>query len=470
VKIVAVPVRVSSSQRPKAFGYTVIAVLACLAWGSLAFGAVYPWAYWPLLVLCVTVGLLSVLGRDQAAPTSKPLFIGLLVVIGAVLLQLLPLPAAVVHVLSPSSEQFANQRQLVDPAPAASAAYPMTVSPRETMRGLAFVVAFGVLLLGTSRSLTSRDIRLLVRGIGAIGVTLALFGMAQQGATADKVYWLWQPYYAGLPFGPFMNRNHFAGWMLMAIPVVVGYGYGHLAESLARVAPTLRARVLWFASPDANEIVLMTIAILLMVLSLTMTLSRSGMTCLVLAMIMFGSVAARKQTGRDRVVLIVCLLAAGAAAAAWGGTDAVIDRFANTDASEVAMRQGIWRDAIRIAGQSPIVGTGLNTYRTARALYAPNTRFTAVEAHSDYLQLAAEGGVLVVGAAGTFLLLFVREAAKRLRESTPGSPDFWIRVGAVAGLISVALQETAEFSLQMPGNAALFAVLCALAAHPTPSR
>ena len=25
------------------------------------------------------------------------------------------------------------------------------------------------------------------------------------------------------PFGPFINRNHFAGWMVMALPLVVGY-------------------------------------------------------------------------------------------------------------------------------------------------------------------------------------------------------------------------------------------------------
>ena len=27
-------------------------------------------------------------------------------------------------------------------------------------------------------------------------------------------------------FGPFINRNHFAGWMVMALPIVVGYSCG----------------------------------------------------------------------------------------------------------------------------------------------------------------------------------------------------------------------------------------------------
>jgi hypothetical protein len=42
---------------------------------------------------------------------------------------------------------------------------------------------------------------------------------------------------------------------------------------------------------------------------------------------------------------------------------------------------------------------------------------------------------------------------------------YWIRFGAAAGLAAIALQSTVEFSLQMPGNATLFVVLCALALH-----
>jgi hypothetical protein len=45
-----------------------------------------------------------------------------------------------------------------------------------------------------------------------------------------------------------------------------------------------------------------------------------------------------------------------------------------------------------------------------------------------------------------------------------------VRVGAVTGLAAIALQETVEFSLQMPGNAVLFAVLCGIALHGSPHK
>ena len=46
---------------------------------------------------------------------------------------------------------------------------------------------------------------------------------------------------------------------------------------------------------------------------------------------------------------------------------------------------------------------------------------------------------------------------------------WWLRAGAVTSLMAIACQESVEFSLQMPGNAALFAIVCAIALHRPPS-
>jgi hypothetical protein len=62
---------------------------------------------------------------------------------------------------------------------------------------------------------------------------------------------------------------------------------------------------------------------------------------------------------------------------------------------------------------------------------------------------------------------FAALVRRRFREETSAT-TYWLRVGAVTGITAIALQETVEFSLQMPGNAALFAVVCAIAIHRTP--
>ena len=89
----------------------------------------------------------------------------------------------------------------------------------------------------------------------------------------------------------------------------------------------------------------------------------------------------------------------------------------------------------------------------------------AVEAHNDYLQLAAEGGLLL-GLPITWLLVaFAREVRRRFRENADDTRTWWLRAGAVIGLGGLALQSLVDFSLQMPGNAVLFALLMAIAAH-----
>jgi O-antigen ligase len=90
-------------------------------------------------------------------------------------------------------------------------------------------------------------------------------------------------------------------------------------------------------------------------------------------------------------------------------------------------------------------------------------------AHNDYLQLAAEGGVLLTIPAALCAGAFILAVRRRFIEDA-SVRTYWLRAGAVTGLTAIALQETVEFSLQMPGNAALFAVMCGIALHKGPER
>jgi O-antigen ligase len=85
-------------------------------------------------------------------------------------------------------------------------------------------------------------------------------------------------------------------------------------------------------------------------------------------------------------------------------------------------------------------------------------------AHNDYLQLAVEGGVLVVGPALLLLLAIGRSIVRGLR-APQEDMTWWIRMGAVAGICGLAVQEISEFSLQIPGVALLFATCLAMAVH-----
>jgi O-antigen ligase len=101
--------------------------------------------------------------------------------------------------------------------------------------------------------------------------------------------------------------------------------------------------------------------------------------------------------------------------------------------------------------------------------------YFANQAHNHYLQLASEGGLLLVAPVVLVILAFAALFRRRLAADT--SDWCWLRIGAGAGLVGVGVQSVWETGLRMPGNAMLFAVLAAIAVHssadpasPRPSR
>lgn len=119
-------------------------------------------------------------------------------------------------------------------------------------------------------------------------------------------------------------------------------------------------------------------------------------------------------------------------------------------------------------GAFAITGTGLDTFGTSMLRYQAFEMSTrTVEAHNDYLQFLAEGGLLLALPALLAILALGGEIRRRFRERADDTMTWWLRAGATTGLVAIALQETVEFSLQMPGNAALFVVVAAIAMHRT---
>jgi O-antigen ligase len=348
----------------------------------------------------------------------------------------------------------------------------LSIAPQRTATGLALFASFALLVIGTARLFTIRGARGVAQAIAIIGVLLAMTAIIQKPLFTGKIYGFWTPLQSGgSPFGPFVNRNHFAGWMMMALPLTLGLLCGGIARGMRHVKPTFHDRMVWLMSADASRLALLAGAAAVMALSIVMTLSRSGIVATLFALALVGIVAVRRQVGTTRRTIVTSyVVALAVAVTAWVGMDTIGRRFAGADWSDFNDRRGPWADATAIASNYRLTGTGLNTYGVAMLFYQRHDlehHYSA--AHNDYLQLAAEGGALLTVPA--VLCIFALGVAiwKRFKEETSTS-GYWIRVGAVTGLLAIALQETVDFSLQMPGNAALFAVLCGIAIHGSPAK
>jgi hypothetical protein len=440
-----------------------LATLLLITWGAFSFGAVYPWAYWPLWIGCVVLAATGLLAR-QSARRNLSLAAAVGLVLAAIALQLLPIPIPTLRPISPSTDELLRQHVLGYGA--SVTAHPLSIAPSSTALALSAASALGLLLLGLTRVLTANDARRIAVGVTSIGLVMALVALAQKGLGITKIYGFWTPYQGGeSAFGPFVNRNHFAGWMLMAVPLALGELCARIATGMRRVKPDWHSRFMWFASSEANRTVFVAFSVLVMAIALVFSLSRSGIAGLLLAAIVSGAfVISGPSTTLRRVLTagyigLLVFLAIGVA-----GTQ-LTARLGARELLDVGGRIGAWRDAWHIAQRFPLVGTGMDAYGTATLFYQTVVGPHYIEAHNDYLQLLAEGGVLVSVPAAILLIAIVATIRRAFRGNDEQGGEYWIRMGAVTGLVGIALQELSDFSLQMPGNAVLFVTLLTIASR-----
>jgi O-antigen ligase len=188
------------------------------------------------------------------------------------------------------------------------------------------------------------------------------------------------------------------------------------------------------------------------------------MTSLAAGLVVLGYFVLRRMSGaRSRVSAAISIGLVLVLAVGWAGSGRVVAKF-DAASSDAEGRLAAWRDTRRIIEDFPVFGVGMGSYSTAMLIYQTDGRRDMyAQAHNDYLQLAAEGGALV--GIPVLIALLLRGIWRRLSAEDEDPTSYWLRRGAVAGLLAIAIQSTVEFSLQMPGNDVLFVTLLAMALH-----
>ena len=184
--------------------------------GVALFGAVYPWAYTPILVVVAGIGAYGWwTSRSPHRQPARPVLQALALVFVVVAVQLIPLPPALRGSLSPHTDDVVRQYD-VGARVAGGEWRPISIAPAETLRGLAMFGCLVVFFGGATALVPRVRVKWLTRRLTALGLGIAIFGIAQRATFNGRIYWVWTPVnVASNAFGPFVNRNHFAGWMLM---------------------------------------------------------------------------------------------------------------------------------------------------------------------------------------------------------------------------------------------------------------
>jgi O-antigen ligase len=440
------------------------AITALLGWSACAFGAVYAWAYLPLAAGIVTVAALVLVPSRRRVSFGSPIA-GSVAVIVTIAAQLVPVRAAALGLPNEGVRKVLSTMD-VGYANGVVATHSLSVDAAATWFALAAFALLALWLISISVLFTdARKLYTTVRYLIVIGCMLGLVGVAQRATFNGKLLWFWTPaFYATNAFGPFVNRNHFAGWMLLTVTLAIGYLFGRLSQSTTAHGGALRDRLLWLGSRDAVTPLLVSAAVIVMLCAAVWTMSRSGIVATGVALTILFAAAIRRGKARiHRNVVAVYLLLVTGGVVAWRGTSTLAAWYADT--STLEWRIQLWQDTMPALRDFWLTGSGVNTYGTVMLVY-PRTDLSVLprQAHNDYLQLAVEGGLLVCVPATLLIIALGRLIIGRLRQPQ-NDMTWWIRMGASAGICGMAVQELTEFSLQIPAVALLFATCVAIAIH-----
>ena len=112
--------------------------------------------------------------------------------------------------------------------------------------------------------------------VSAVGFAVSLLAIAQAATAGRDIYWRFRTEFEGpLPFGPFVNRNHFATWVIMALPLCLGYIAARIGSAGAAQPEHASARTRLAHAIDPRTAWLMAAAVTMLV-ALLLSLSRSG--------------------------------------------------------------------------------------------------------------------------------------------------------------------------------------------------
>jgi O-antigen ligase len=279
----------------------------------------------------------------------------------------------------------------------------------------------------------------------SLGFFVSVFAILQHLTSNGKLYWVRTIRSGGLPFGPYVNRNHFAGFAELVIPVAL------VPLALGKVRRERLFLVVLFA--------------LVPIVALILSASRGGIVSFIVQMVILLLLLLIRRIRSTHVLVGGVVVLCAVMAVSWIGVQQVLQRFSEIQSMEVtsSKRAAMRGDTWRLFLDNPALGTGLGTLEMVFPPYDSLYDGKVVDhAHNDYVEVLAETGVVGGLCCVWFLGVILLHSLKGMAElgSSFGS------VLNLTGLIAcsgVLVHSLVDFNLHIPANALLFFVSAHLA-------
>jgi O-antigen ligase len=281
------------------------------------------------------------------------------------------------------------------------------------------------------------------------------YGILVLASDEPRILHLPKQHYLDCATGTFVNRNHYAGWLAMALAC----GLGLLLDEVARIRRGARGARAW-AGPEAGKVLLLGLALVVGTAGLLTSFSRAGIAVGAVALGLTALAGTGAGRLRTRLAVALVVAAAGVLPLLQLGSAKLVARYADTAEHLVSEggRARVWSDGLRMAAAFPATGAGFGTFAAAYpAFRSPDVRFFYAHAHNDLVQVAAEAGVL-----GSILVLaLVASVGRALVRAFQGALGI-AGVGVAAAVVAILLHALVDFHFHVPANAATAAVLVGL--------
>ena len=314
-----------------------------------------------------------------------------------------------------------------------------TAYPFLTRLQLLRLATYFLVFFLTAQAFRSRaDLTMLAWCVILFCFAVSLLTIIQHFTGGQTIYWL-EPVNGSEPYGPYVNRNHFAGFVELTLPM-----------GLALMA---------FRGLRRDVLPLMTLFTIVPLGALVLSGSRGGLIGFALEIGILGWIMRKRKALRSgRVAAVAGVTIAALFFVAWVGASRAIQRLSALKSPEVTVGRRISMDrgAAHIFLDHLFKGCGLGTIVAVYPRYETDYDGRRVDhVHNDYLETLAETGLLGGLCGAAFFWFLYREARKNLA-AEQGRFSLGLHVGAIMAVGGLMLHSLVDFNLQLPANALLF--------------
>lgn len=438
-----------------------ILFLGTLFFAPLAFGSVETWSIGLVEALVfLTTLVYCIEARHKSHPVLKvPGFLPLILLLFFMWLQLVPLPSTIVSFIAPGIYRaYAPILDLQE----SSQWIPLTVNQKSTLLEALRITSYAFFYILTVQLLSRKELLTkTVKIVAGLATAIAFLAILQKFTSPDTIYWFRPAPENASPVGPWVYRNHYAGFMELVFPLVLALFFYYKPQFSDK--QSFRSRtVSILSSPGSNIQFFLGFSVVLILTSIFIGLSRGGIIAATLALFFFLILFTKKSNNTGSIFPLL-IVGAILLTVTWFGWDPILERFNATTTGDGSITEGrlpLWVNLAPLLKDFLFTGSGWGTFIHTFPQYSNfPTSDVFDHAHNDYLELITDGGLIGFLLAACFVITIFQNGIRKLSLRREPYSTLLIIAG-LSGIFAILIHSITDFNMHNGANGLYFFFLC----------